>query len=817
MIAERERLRAQEARDAKAARDVGESTGEEAKPIQSAQQDKLDAERQRRLDALRSIKAPPNQTLGNARPGTRRLAKGPSKKLEEVSTKLRQDRRGLYAKYYAFNDNPFGVLMNPEEPMLEQRAPAVTRIDRQVQFPSKEAWSDLPFDLTNFMAVWEGFLVIDKPGDYWLFTGADFQSNVMLDGEMVLLNTMRDYTEVSTVLTLDAGLHPLKITYMEAKHGSPIDPLGSCNFMYVPEGASKPVPVPPSMLMLPEALWSNDAPIVTRLSKTSGEIGDEVTIYGQSLVGSPDDPEAGTQLSDLQEQTRVEFSGQPATILGGNSQSIRVRVPIGAKTGKVVVNVYGTPSNSFDFTVTTQFGLIATWHNLEGWSNYDFVEPGTREPEVVRLEKDFTFESRDELDLAFRNNPLAAHWDGELGFPGGVMAADQSSALRFRASGRLRVTLDGETKTTGAPGADGTAFVDFDLHGGEERRMALTIEWASQGAPPLLRITEVEHISYEFPDGPNGQKGALVYRDLRTWPSHLFFPPVVPPKPPEISAIKPVNASGEPQQLPFTVTNSGPSIREGQDFTFSLTVYGDVETRAKPVYVTVDGVPVEYVVAGKRNGNDGGEIRNCRGTLPSGLGEGEMRARHSVVTGEPVYIDVQNKGLIAYLYDLPNPGGYSKMPDLGPLHCFLVRKYPAINFENAHDFDLPFPAETFAVEWYGALIVETEGDYVFTGRSDDGILVWLDGNLVLADDNLHYQREKSSAPIRLAPGTYPFKMEFFENNVHEVCVLYWQCKQGNETVIPKQVIPKRNWTWDVHPPLPGKVSTGKRTDGSDPQ
>jgi hypothetical protein len=381
----------------------------------------------------------------------------------------------------------------------------------------------------------------------------------------------------------------------------------------------------------------------------------------------------------------------------------------------------------------------------------------------------------------------------------------------------LRVTLDGETKTTGTPGADGTAYVDFHFDGGEERRMALTIEWASQGAPPLLRITEVEWISYEFPDGDDGQKGALVYRDLRTLPPHLFFPPVVPPKAPEISSIKPVNASGEPQQLPYTITSNRPSIREGQDFTFNLTVYGDAETKAQPVYVSVDGVPVEYVVAGKRNGKDGGEIRNCRGTLPSGVGEGEMRARHSVVTGDPVYIDVQNKGLIAYYYDLPNPGGYSKMPELGPLTCFMVRKDPWVSYENANEFNLPFPAETFAVEWYGALIVETEGDYVFTCRSDDGIRVWIDGNLVLIDDNLHYQREKSSGSVHLAPGTYPFKMEFFENNVHEVSVLYWQCKQGNETLIPKQVIPKRNWTWDVHPALPSKTSTGKRADGSEPQ
>ena len=135
--------------------------------------------------------------------------------------------------------------------------------------------------------------------------------------------------------------------------------------------------------------------------------------------------------------------------------------------------------------------------------------------------------------------------------------------------------------------------------------------------------------------------------------------------------------------------------------------------------------------------------------------------------------------------------------------------------------NLPFPAETFAIEWFGALMIETEGDYRFTCRSDDGILVWLDDNLVLADDNLHYQREKTGDWVHLVPGVYNFRMQFFENNVHEVCVLEWDARtdkaDDQSEFIQRGVIGKRHFTWDQHPALPQKVGTGKRADGSDPE
>jgi len=800
-----------------------------AKPPQPAAQNPaapqptgLDAERERRIAALRAIKRPPNQTLGNARPRTRKPSEAGKKELAEISPKLLQDRRGLYAKYYAFAKNPVEVLLDPAEPELDKRSPNITRIDQRVYFPGKDAWSDITFDKGNFMAVWEGFLVIPADGDYWLFLGADLWGNVKLNGEYVIMNDGQDYTEFSTVLTLTKGLHPIRIEYLEARNGSVVQDLGACNFMYVPKGESKPVPVPPEMLLLPEALWSDAAPIITKLSKTSGEIGDEITIYGQNL-----EKWYGTGLPDV--KYFVSFAGQNAQVLSHADGEIRVNVPVGAVTGKIVVlksKLVGddlaaadawraVPSNSLDFAVTTQFGLYASWHNLQGWSNYDFVEPGIHEPDLVRLEREFQFESRDKLNLPFKNNPLACHWEGKLGIPADWAADKQPRLVRLAAYGRLRVTLGTETKVTAAlpGGTNDLTTLDFEVAAGEERYLPLSIDWTSETGPASLRVVEMKHL------GPSDTDGSVpVWGDLRTLPSHLFFPPVVPPSPPRIKSVKALWPEGEqPPVLPYTVTTILPSVREGQEFEFVMEVFGNADVRAQPVHVSIDGRPITYEVIASSAINATTESRTCKAVLPNMCGEGAITARITVVTSDPFMIDVTNKGLVAYYYDLPNPGGYAVMPDPEPLTCFVVRKDAQVNFENANTFNLPFPAETFAVEWFGALIVEREGDYTFTCRSDDGIKVWINGTMALIDDNLHYQREKSSEKIHLTAGVHTFRMQFFENNVHEVSVLYWQAADEQGEFLPKQVIPKRNWTWDEHPTLPTKTSTGKRADGSDPQ
>lgn len=771
---------------------------------------------------IRGVRHPPNQSLGNVKPQARKLKEEAGKKaLDAVTPQVKQDRRGLLGRYYAFQSNPVDELADPNKPALESRTPGLTRIDQQVAFPNKGAFSDLPFELANFFVTWEGFFVVPTDGDYWLFLGADLGGRVVLDSETVLLNDMfSDYIEVSTVLTLTAGLHPLRIEYAEGRNGSVVADLCACNFMYVPTGKSQPVPVPPEMLLLPESLWSSAAPIIDRISPKEAEIGAEVVIFGHNFVADGLDSKSPEALASC----KVDINGQAAPVLDASPTMLKVRVPIGAATGKLTVRKGEIPSNSVDFKVSTQFGLFAGWHDLPGWSNYDFVEPGTREPELTRLEREWQFANRNELDLEFRQNPLACRWEGKLGVPTTVITtgeAPPARLVRFRCEGRLRVTLGAETKSSPPPTGEssGQTVLDFAVPYGEETYLPLTIDFTNdKGAASLTVVWAAA--------GSGDEAQVLINAPVNfgeQLPERLFFPPVVPPKPPKIISVTPIVAENAPPvQLPYDADTNRPSVREGQQFKLIVELYGSTEVRAQPLTLSIDGRRIEFTLDTELRESEksleGTERRHLICTLPTGCGEGKMAARLSIVQSEPFYIDVTNKGLIAYLYDFPNGGGYTQLPDFGPLACFKVRKDGWINFENANFLNLPFPAETFGIEYYGAIIIETEGDYVFTGRSDDGIRVWINDQVAVVDDNLHYQREMSGQPMRLTPGVYTFKAQFFENNVHEVFVLYFEAKDAQgKVILPKQVIPKRLFTWDQHPPLPDKSSTGKLADGSAPQ
>ncbi|CAG0953636.1 hypothetical protein PLCT2_00338 [Planctomycetaceae bacterium] len=779
-------------------------------------------QRARIIDAER----PPNQTLGNAKPRSRALATGPAKKLEVVSEKLKQDRRGLYAQYFAFQSDPLAELSKPEAKPLAERDAALVRIDNQVYFPNNEAFADLPVDQRNFAATWDGYLVIPEQGEYWLFLGADNAARLDLDGETVLLNDVQSrYIEVSTVLELAPGLHTLRLEFAQGMLANDDSWRCACNLMYVPKGQQKPEPVPQEMLMVPDWMWTDDAPIITKLSKYEGEIGDEITIQGQGLAENMDpDTPPGSPTLDKIFGPMVVFNGQKAEVLIRSRTELKVRIPIGAITGKVVVirtrysffdpktgNGSGpptsveVPSNSVDFKVTTQFGLMAQWYNLQTGPPR-FAQPGADVPQVQRIEPQARIESREQLSAEFRTSSFSCRWEGRFGVP----PSQHARELHFWASGALRVTFDELVFEEQAAEAIETESGDLVLTipPGEERYFLLVIEWViDSSAPAYFELGWKENPS-DASDYPQGKPPRACW----------FFPPVTPPKPPRIASVIPMTIAGdEPPTPPFPATPGLISVREGQQFKCNVEIFGDEDVRAAPVTLSVDGHAIECgsgtLIDDSANNR---WFRQFVAVLPTGCGEGKLTAKLGLSTSEPFYIDVANKGLIAYLYDLPNPSGYSQFPNILPLTCHTIRKEREINFGTADSFNLPFVAETLAVEWYGAIIIEQDGWYTFTSRTDDGCRVWLNGIEIIDDDNLHAPQEKSSERIRLVAGTYPFRMQFFENNMHEECLLFVSAVDLQEKeLLSRQVVPKRMFTWEVHDQLPQKVATGKRADGSE--
>jgi uncharacterized protein (TIGR03437 family) len=78
-------------------------------------------------------------------------------------------------------------------------------------------------------------------------------------------------------------------------------------------------------------------PAVTTLKPTSGPVGTTVTIKGTNLAGA----------------TKVAFNGVTAPVAKDSASKIKVKVPVGATTGKIeIVTPKGQAQTATAFTVT---------------------------------------------------------------------------------------------------------------------------------------------------------------------------------------------------------------------------------------------------------------------------------------------------------------------------------------------------------------------------------------------------------------------------------------------------------------------------------
>jgi len=119
------------------------------------------------------------------------------------------------------------------------------------------------------------------------------------------------------------------------------------------------------------------------------------------------------------------------------------------------------------------------------------------------------------------------------------------------------------------------------------------------------------------------------------------------------------------------------------------------------------------------------------------------------------------------------------------------------------DFDwgeqAPFPdvsPDDFAVRWSGSIVAPTSEGYKFCVSTDDGVRLWLDGNLVVDDWNVHATVETCSGVLNwTAQSSHDLRMEYFESGVYANAQLSWMTAS-----IPKQIVPASALFQNASPP-----------------
>jgi glucose/arabinose dehydrogenase len=117
----------------------------------------------------------------------------------------------------------------------------------------------------------------------------------------------------------------------------------------------------------------------------------------------------------------------------------------------------------------------------------------------------------------------------------------------------------------------------------------------------------------------------------------------------------------------------------------------------------------------------------------------------------------------------------------------VTRIDPAVDFNwGAGSPDPSVGADTFTARWTGQVRAESTGHYTFTTESDDGVRLWVNGQVVINN----WKRQKKgpalkSGTIPLTAGQkYDVRLEYFDNTGNAVARLLWTTPGGSQAVIP---------------------------------
>jgi hypothetical protein len=120
--------------------------------------------------------------------------------------------------------------------------------------------------------------------------------------------------------------------------------------------------------------------------------------------------------------------------------------------------------------------------------------------------------------------------------------------------------------------------------------------------------------------------------------------------------------------------------------------------------------------------------------------------------------------------------GYDNNYYPGPIQgtLALTQVDPVINFPNWSNPPAGVGPFDFAVRWTGKIEPAISGTYTFTTNSDDGVRLWVNGQL-LVDDWNYQGATMESGTITLNKGTkYDIKIEYFQGQGAAVMQLFWQ-------------------------------------------
>jgi hypothetical protein len=125
----------------------------------------------------------------------------------------------------------------------------------------------------------------------------------------------------------------------------------------------------------------------------------------------------------------------------------------------------------------------------------------------------------------------------------------------------------------------------------------------------------------------------------------------------------------------------------------------------------------------------------------------------------------------------------------------LTRLDPTINFNWGGRPAEPVGWDNFSVRWTGFVTAQSSETYTFFTNSDDGVRLWVNGQL-LVDNWTNHGATENSGQIALQAGqSYSIQIEFFEGGGNAIIQLSWAT-----STIAKQIVPQARLSPSAPPP-----------------
>src|SRR5690606_21740450 len=94
-------------------------------------------------------------------------------------------------------------------------------------------------------------------------------------------------------------------------------------------------------------------------------------------------------------------------------------------------------------------------------------------------------------------------------------------------------------------------------------------------------------------------------------------------------------------------------------------------------------------------------------------------------------------------------------------------------------------ADTFSVRWTGQIEAEKTETYTFHTRSDDGVRLWVNDQLIIDNWTIHAPTTNTGSIDLIAGQKYDIRLEYFDQYNGAVSQLSW-----SSPTTPKQIIPQ---------------------------